>query len=147
MTVDAVAILDQKIGDDQKLRQMVAEEVRKLKIAQVIYAARTEAGLTQTELAKRIGTGQPTISRLEDANYGSQSLTMLWKIAEALGKELEIRFVEQEGQNISERQEDISHLPLSELLPRTGDAPRHVTKPLDGMKQQPSTATQAILGC
>ncbi len=41
------------------------------------------------------------ISRLEDADYGSQSLTMLYRIAKALGKRLEVKFVAAE-QNIQE---------------------------------------------
>lgn len=37
-------------------------------VAQLIYAARNQAGLSQAELAERIGTKQSVISRLEDAD-------------------------------------------------------------------------------
>ena len=62
-------------------------------IAQLIYDARTAAGLTRAELAKLIGAQQPVIARLEDADYQGHSLTMLQRIAEALNQRLELRFL------------------------------------------------------
>ncbi len=62
-------------------------------IAQAIYDLRTAAGLSQGELAKRVKTHPSAISRLEDADYGGHSLTMLRKIATALGQQIELRFV------------------------------------------------------
>jgi predicted transcriptional regulator len=44
-------------------------------------------------LAERIGTKQSVISRLEDADYEGHSLTMLQRIATALGQCVEIRFL------------------------------------------------------
>jgi transcriptional regulator with XRE-family HTH domain len=63
-------------------------------VGQIIYDARTAAGLTQAQLAKLIGTDQSVISRLEDADYDGHSMSMLRRIATALGKKLEIRFVD-----------------------------------------------------
>ena len=60
--------------------------------------ARKMAGLTQTELAKLIGSKQPVIARLEDADYEGHSLTMLQRIAIALNQRGEINFVPVEGQ-------------------------------------------------
>ena len=60
----------------------------------LIYQARTEAGLTQADLAKLVGTAQPNIARLEDADYEGHSLSMLQRIAEALGKRIEIQMVD-----------------------------------------------------
>jgi len=51
---------------------------------------RTGAGLTLRELAERIGTKQSVIARLEDADYEGHSLSMLKRIADAVGKRLEI---------------------------------------------------------
>lgn len=67
-------------------------------VAQAIYDARNNAGLTQGKLAKLIGTKQPVISKLEDADYEGHSLSMLKQIADALGKRIEIRFVDTELQ-------------------------------------------------
>ena len=90
---EAVEILDRMVGEDEGLRAMIAEEGHKLAIAQIVYDARQEAGLTQQGLAALIGTRQPVIARLENADYGPQSLTMLHRIAKALGKRLEVSFV------------------------------------------------------
>ena len=60
--------------------------------------ARKMAGLTQTELAKLIGSKQPVIARLEDADYEGHSLTMLQRIVIALKQRIEINFVPVEGQ-------------------------------------------------
>ena len=62
-------------------------------IAQLIYDARNRAGLTQKELAELIGTKQPTIARLEDADYEGHSLSMLRRIATALHMRLEMRLI------------------------------------------------------
>jgi transcriptional regulator with XRE-family HTH domain len=57
------------------------------------YDARNAAGLTQKELADFVGTKQPVISQLEDAEYEGHSLSMLKRIADALNQRLEIRIV------------------------------------------------------
>jgi predicted transcriptional regulator len=49
--------------------------------------------LTQAELARLIGSHQPVIARLEDADYRGHSLTLLKRVARALGKRVEIRLV------------------------------------------------------
>jgi len=64
----------------------------------VIYEARTRAGLSQSDLAALIGSKQPVIARLEDADYEGHSLTMLRRIAAALEQRLEIRFVPETNQ-------------------------------------------------
>ena len=92
-TKDALQIIDRMIGDDANLRDLVAEAGVNARIAQLIYDARTAAGLTQAGLARLIGTQQPVIARLEDADYRGHSLTMLQRIAEALNRRLEVRFV------------------------------------------------------
>ena len=56
----------------------------------MIYDARTNAGLSQKELAALIGTTQSVISRLEDSDYEGRSLTMLERIARALNKKLTV---------------------------------------------------------
>src|SRR6266446_2361822 len=92
-TTDAVAILDQMAGESPQVRQLTEEARVNAAVAQLIYAARNRAGLSQAELADRIGTKQSVISRLEDADYEGRSLSMLHRIAAALGQCVEIRFL------------------------------------------------------
>ena len=92
-TRDATHILDRMTGDDEEMRQLIAEETLNAEVARLIYEARTVAGLTQAELAERIGTKQPVIARLEDADYEGHSLSMLQRIALALNQRIELHFV------------------------------------------------------
>jgi len=92
-TDDALRMIDRMIGDDAELRAMIDEERAGAEIAQLIYDARTRAGLTQQQLADLVGTQQPTIARLEDAEYDGHSLRMLRRIASALHMRLEMRLV------------------------------------------------------
>ncbi|MGC9945189.1 MAG: helix-turn-helix transcriptional regulator [Bryobacteraceae bacterium] len=62
-------------------------------VASKVYDLRTKAGLSHAVLAKKVGTTASVISRLEDADYEGDSLAMLRRIAEALGKRLQIRFI------------------------------------------------------
>ena len=66
---DAKKILDHVTGKDPDLREMIAEETLNARVAHMIYETRIRAGLTQAQLADLIGTKQPVIARLEDADY------------------------------------------------------------------------------
>jgi len=90
---DAVATMDRMAGESQEVRRLIEESRTNAAVAQIIYAARTKAGLSQVELAEKLGTKQSVISRLEDADYEGHSLSMLQRIAAALGQCLEIRFL------------------------------------------------------
>ena len=93
-TSSALEIIDHTIvRDDTELREMIDQETVNALVAQAIYDARTNAGLTQKELAELIGTKQPVISQLEDADYQGHSLSTLKRIATALNCRLEIRIV------------------------------------------------------
>ncbi len=91
-TKDALKSLDGVTGDDTELRELIEEETLNAHVARLIYEARTAAGLTQQQLADQVGTKQPDIARLEDADYEGHSLTMLHRIATALNQQLEISF-------------------------------------------------------
>ena len=92
-TSDAMEIIERMIGDDAELREMYEQAKVNVHVAQLIYDARTEAGLSQTELARMIGTTQSVISRLEDADYEGHSLSMLSRVAQALDREVKIDLV------------------------------------------------------
>jgi ribosome-binding protein aMBF1 (putative translation factor) len=91
-TSDAMRIIERLIGDDPARRAGIADARLDLEVAQVVYDARKQAGLTQAQLARKIGTTQSVISRLEDADYGGHSLSMLRRIARAIDLYLRITF-------------------------------------------------------
>jgi ribosome-binding protein aMBF1 (putative translation factor) len=94
-TTDAVEILKRKTGIDPETDPEMLEIAEDYRIAQIIYDARTTAGLTQKQLADAIGTTQSVISQLEDADYEGHSFSMLRRIAQALKMEVEVRLVPQ----------------------------------------------------
>lgn len=97
-TADALRILERGLKHDPEQRQLVEDAAFNCRIAQLIYDARIAAGLTQAELAQLVGTSQPTIARLENADYEGHSLSMLRRIAEALGRPLHVSFGPAPGQ-------------------------------------------------
>jgi len=85
-------------GRPERLAEL--EEARaSAEVARKVYELRTKAKLTQKELAARVGTTPSVISRLEDDDYEGHSLAMLHRIATALNKRVEIRFVPLKGKH------------------------------------------------
>jgi transcriptional regulator with XRE-family HTH domain len=91
-TSDAIRDLDAWIGDDKGLRRAIAASAAHNAAAQLVHDARTSLGWTQAELARRVGTRQSVISRIEDADYHGHSLGLLQRIAFEMGLEVDIRF-------------------------------------------------------
>ena len=93
-TDDAVEILHRRLIADDPEKMAELEKIRADNaIARKIYDLRTKAGLSQRALAELVGTTASVICRLEDADYEGHSLAMLNRIAAALDKRVEIRFV------------------------------------------------------
>jgi transcriptional regulator with XRE-family HTH domain len=65
------------------------------RIGRQVAQARTKAGLTQAEMAERMGTTQSAVSRLESGR-SVPSLRILEKVARATGSSIEV-VVEPEG--------------------------------------------------
>ncbi len=86
-------VYDRNVGQDKDRIDSFEEELLNARIASQIYELRTKADLTQSELAERVGTTASVICRLEDADYEGHSLSMLRRIAKAVDKQIEIRFV------------------------------------------------------
>jgi len=93
-TSDAVEILRRRYIAGRPDQEAALDAARLCStIAQEIYDLRRAAGLTQKELAERVGTSHSVISRLEASDYQGHSLRMLQRICVALGRRLEVRFV------------------------------------------------------
>lgn len=90
-TADAVEIMNRRFGNDPERRARLEQIKENMAIGSQIYAARTAAGLTQKQLAERIGTSQSVISDLEDAEYEGHTMSMLRRIAEALNARVEVQ--------------------------------------------------------
>ena len=93
-TSDAIETMHRRYYEGKPDRIAALEEARANdEVARKIYRIRTQAGLSQRELAKLVGTTASVICRLEDADYEGHSLPMLRRIAAALDQRVEIRFL------------------------------------------------------
>lgn len=70
--------------DKRRAQAEVAFQIRRLREAK---------GLTQKELARKVGCSQQAISAIEQAGYGRHSLPLLRRIAEALDAEVFVALV------------------------------------------------------
>lgn len=76
---------------DPEFKRMYDEHGRQLEIAYQILRLRKKKKMSQMQLAKKIGTKQSNVARMES---GNQNFTteMLFKIASAFNRELKIEF-------------------------------------------------------
>ncbi len=79
--------------DDDAFRQEYDALAEEFTIATRLIKARSQANLTQSQVAQRMGTTQSVVARLESGNP-MPSLRSLTRYAEAVGKKIEIRLVE-----------------------------------------------------
>jgi predicted transcriptional regulator len=69
---------------------------RRRRVIGELAGARREAGLSQTEVAARMGTSQSVVARLETGEIDAR-LSTLQRYAAAVGRELELGIRPQEG--------------------------------------------------
>lgn len=82
----------QKQLKNPESKRMFDEYGKQLEVAYQILQLRKKRKISQNELAKRIGTTQSNVARME-AGKQNFSTDMLVKVAAALGKKLEVNFV------------------------------------------------------
>lgn len=83
--------LKKELFKDPKVKKAYDDLQPEFAIIQAIIDARVKKKISQAELAKRMGTGQAVVSRLENAN-ASPSLALIKRLAEALDLKVEIHF-------------------------------------------------------
>lgn len=80
-----------KILKDKEVHKAYDELAPEFTIAEAIISKRLEKGLSQSELAKKVGTKQSAISRLESGNY-NPSINFLEKVSKALSLHMVVTF-------------------------------------------------------
>src|SRR5258708_19670685 len=85
-------LIEKFVGDDLERQAMLDEEIVNVEAAQLVYNLRKKAGLSQRELARKVGTTASVICRMEQADYES-SLPLLRRIAGALNRRLKLHAV------------------------------------------------------
>lgn len=83
-------VVEERARKSATYRKAFARTLHQIDLALLVREMRENAGLTQTELAKKVGTTQSAIARLENAEYGGHSLSMLERIATVCGVALKL---------------------------------------------------------
>jgi DNA-binding XRE family transcriptional regulator len=83
--------LRKKWKQDPDFRKEYESLQPEFKLARVLIEARAKSGLSQREVAERMGTSQPAVARLESGH--KPSLKTLERYAEAVGMKVEIHLV------------------------------------------------------
>jgi predicted transcriptional regulator len=78
-----------KLLRDKEIRKEYERLGPEFELVRLLIRKRLEKGLTQHELARKVGTKQSAISRLESGRY-NPTMSVLQKVAKALGSKLEI---------------------------------------------------------
>lgn len=78
---------------DPEFRRVYAEEAAKKELWLQLVEARQAAGLTQAQLAERLGVSQSQVAKIEKRGYEAYTLTTLRRYVQALGDDftLEVR--------------------------------------------------------
>jgi ribosome-binding protein aMBF1 (putative translation factor) len=84
------AIVEDRARRSATYRKSFARTLHQIDMAMLVREMREEAGLTQAKLARKAGTTQSVIARLEAAEYTGHSLSMLERIAGACGVNLKL---------------------------------------------------------
>lgn len=80
---------ERRLLEDPELATALEELEPEYEMARQLIRARLESGMTQKELAEKIGTRQSNISRIERGQQNT-SIGMLNKVARGLGKKLHV---------------------------------------------------------
>ena len=116
-TTDAVEILHRRYYQGRPDRLASLDEARANdSVARKLTSLRLQAGLTQRQLAKLVGTTASVICRLEDADYEGHSLAMLNRIAAVLKQRIEIRFVPATQSRRLKRRDALTELLIASRL-------------------------------
>jgi DNA-binding XRE family transcriptional regulator len=89
---DFTGYWDQQMADPE-FHRVYEEEAAKKELWLQLVEARMSAGLTQEELAKRLGVSQAQVARIEKRGYDAYTLNTLRRYIHALGEgfKLEVR--------------------------------------------------------
>lgn len=129
MTADAVKILHKRyVRGNKKRLESLQKERENMTIAEQIYVLRTQAGLSQKQLADLIGTTQSVVSRLEDADYNKHSLAMLRKVGAALKQRVQVQFVPDLGKKMSSKDKKQVSVAVKKVVREYGAVLKQLSK-------------------
>lgn len=91
---DVMPWVEDQLARDPDLRARVDTRMAEFTLRQDLVALREARGLTQMQLATRLGVKQPVVARWESNDGGDLKLSTLVRLTTALGAEVTIRIRE-----------------------------------------------------
>ena len=82
--------LDAELARTPHLRRQVKARMNEIRLNQELAELRAERGLSQAELAKRLGVSQPAIAKLESGRVKNLQLETVVRWATALGGHIKV---------------------------------------------------------
>lgn len=89
-----ISDLKKRLMKDPEFQKEYEEADAEFALVEALLRARTKAKMSQADVAKRIGTTQSAIARLEGGKV-SPSISTLRRYAEATGSKLQINLIHQ----------------------------------------------------
>ena len=90
---DLMKWVDHQVETDADLKRKVEEYLNEMMVEQKLAALRSQRGMTQAQLAERLGVSQPHIAKLEAGRAKNIELHTLCRWATALGAKLTVDVV------------------------------------------------------
>jgi predicted XRE-type DNA-binding protein len=90
LTKSTVAAIDQRVKDDPDFAAAVEAELQAMQIEQELVALRNASGLSQRQLAAKLGVKQPVIAKLEAGKSRNIGLQTLVRAVKAMNGRIEV---------------------------------------------------------
>jgi len=90
LTNSTVAAIDQRTKDDPDFAAAVEAELQAMRIEQELVALRHASGLSQRQLAAKLGVKQPVIAKLEAGKTRNIGLHTLVRAVKAMNGRIEV---------------------------------------------------------
>ena len=90
LTNSTVAAIDQRTKDDPDFAAAVEAELQAMRIEQELVALRNASGLSQRQLAAKLGVTQPVIAKLEAGKARNIGLQTLVRAVKAMNGHIEV---------------------------------------------------------
>jgi ribosome-binding protein aMBF1 (putative translation factor) len=90
LTKSTVATIDQRAKDDPDFAAAVNAELQAKRIAQELVALRNAIGLSQRQLAAKLGVKQPVIAKLEAGRSRNIGLQTLVRAVKAMNGRIDV---------------------------------------------------------
>ncbi len=88
-TINIFEVLSNATKDVKGKEQIKQEDTLRMNIALVMVKIRKEMGMSQEEVARKLGVTQSWVSRLENASYDHQ-IESIWRYLKVLGAEMRL---------------------------------------------------------